>query len=152
MFSSSSRNATWRNNISSLFNLEKMMVSVLQVRGLDRPVGREKRRVCSHPPPVLWSTIQLFILYVLFSQFRPRDVLQEFAFFLFVNYALHHRARGCTCIRRNLKKTVLWGTITWSEMGKQNIEAKNVFWKNCEELTSPGSRFPQNVFSLRERV
>ena len=34
---------------------------------------------------------------------------------------------GCTCIRRNLKKkTVLWGTIMWSEFGKQNLQAKNV--------------------------
>ena len=37
--------------VSSLFNLEKMMVSVLQVRGLDRPVGRGERRVCWQPPP-----------------------------------------------------------------------------------------------------
>ena len=30
--------------------------------------------------------------------------------------------------RRNLKKkTVLWGTITWFVMGRQNIQAKNVY-------------------------
>ena len=23
------------------------------------------------------------------------------------------------------EKTILWGTITWSEMGKQNLQAKN---------------------------
>ena len=33
----------------------------------------------------------------------------------------------CTCIRRLLKETVLWGTITWSKMGKQNIQAKKVY-------------------------
>ena len=42
---------------------------------------------------------------------------------------MHTYARGCTCIRRNLKKkTVPWGTFTWSEMGKQNLQAKNVCW------------------------
>ena len=25
------------------------------------------------------------------------------------------------------KKTVLWGAIMWSEMGKQNLQAKNVY-------------------------
>ena len=30
--------------------------------------------------------------------------------------------------RRNLKKKrVLWGTITWFVMGRQNIQAKNVY-------------------------
>ena len=33
--------------------------------------------------------------------------------------------------RRNLKKkkkkSVLWGTITWFVMGRQNIQAKNVY-------------------------
>ena len=33
---------------------------------------------------------------------------------------------GCKCIERHLKGTVLWGIITWSEMGKQNIQAKKV--------------------------
>ena len=27
----------------------------------------------------------------------------------------------------HLKETVLWGTITWSEMGKQNIQGKKVY-------------------------
>ena len=26
-----------------------------------------------------------------------------------------------------MKETVLWGTITWSETGKQNIQAKKVY-------------------------
>ena len=47
---------------------------------------------------------------------------REFAFCLFV----HTYARGCTCIRQQLKETVLRGTITWSEMGKQNLQAKRV--------------------------
>ena len=28
------------------------------------------------------------------------------------------------CIGRHLKETVLWGTITWSKMGKQNTQAE----------------------------
>ena len=31
------------------------------------------------------------------------------------------------CIGRHLKETVLWGTITWSEVGKQNIQAEKVY-------------------------
>ena len=36
---------------------------------------------------------------------------------------MHTLACGCTCIRLHLKETVLLGIITWSEMGKQNIQA-----------------------------
>ena len=36
-------------------------------------------------------------------------------------------SRGCTCVRRQLKETVFRGTITWSEMEKQNIQAKKVY-------------------------
>ena len=39
-------------------------------------------------------------------------------------------ARGCTCIRRHLNETFLYGTITWSETGKQNIQTKKVYSKN----------------------
>ena len=48
---------------------------------------------------------------------------REFAFCLLINYAY-----TCTCIRLQLKETVLWGTITLPEMGKQNISAKKVYW------------------------
>ena len=34
----------------------------------------------------------------------------------------------CTCVRRHLNETVLWGNITWSEIGKQNIQAKKVYY------------------------
>ena len=37
-------------------------------------------------------------------------------------------ARGCTCVRRHLNETVLLGDITWSEIGKQNIQAKKVYY------------------------
>ena len=44
-----------------------------------------------------------------------------------VSLIMHTYARRCTCIKLHLKKTVHWGTITWSEMGKQNIQAKKVY-------------------------
>ena len=31
-----------------------------------------------------------------------------------------------TKLKKN--KTVLWGTITWFEMGKQSLQAKNVYY------------------------
>jgi len=34
--------------------------------------------------------------------------------------------RGCTCIGQHIKETFLWGTITFPEMGKQNLQAKKV--------------------------
>ena len=47
----------------------------------------------------------------------------EFSFCLFTSYAYI-----CTCIRRHLKETILWSSITWSEMGKQNVQAEKVYW------------------------
>ena len=40
---------------------------------------------------------------------------------LFINYTY---ARGCTCIRRHLKETVPWGTITWSGWKNKTYELK----------------------------
>ena len=37
---------------------------------------------------------------------------------------MHAYVRGCTWMGRDLKETVLLGNITWSAMGKQNIQAK----------------------------
>ena len=37
--------------------------------------------------------------------------------------------------KTTLKETFLWGTITWSEMGKQNMQAKKV-WSITMESTS----------------
>ena len=44
-------------------------------------------------------------------------------------------AHGCMRIGQHLKETVLWGTITWSEMGKQNTQAEKV----CCPLSGPHS-------------
>ena len=54
--------------------------------------------------------------YVMFSR--------ELAFCLFNNCACIY-----TWIARNLKETVFWGNITWSEMGKQKIQAKKAYSK-----------------------
>ena len=70
----------------------------------------ENRYWCSATSivPVPCVRIDLFSLYVLFSQWA-RDILY---------------VRGCTWIGRDLKETVLLGNITWSAMGKHNIQAK----------------------------
>ena len=46
----------------------------------------------------------------------------EFSFCFFISYALI-----CTCIRRHLKETIPSSSITWSEMGKQNVQAEKVY-------------------------
>ena len=45
-----------------------------------------------------------------------------FLLFLFISYAYI-----CTCIGRHLKETIPSSSITWSEMGKQIIQAKEVY-------------------------
>ena len=70
----------------------------------------------------------------MFSQFISRDIIQGFAFSLFINYGY---TRECTCLGRQLKKkkTVLRGIPlaavlhTWSEMGKQNLQATKVYYR-----------------------
>ena len=38
---------------------------------------------------------------------------------------MHTYARGCTCIKRHLKKkTVLWGSVTWSVMENKTYKLK----------------------------
>ena len=50
----------------------------------------------------------------------------------------------------HLKETVLWGTITWSEMGKQNIQGKKVYCfcdrykKHAGQLLANFSSDPSN--------
>ena len=55
-------------------------------------------------------TTDFFSLCVLFSQIR------ELAFWIFINYA--YICAWMHVHGRHLKETVLWATITWSEMGK----------------------------------
>ena len=46
---------------------------------------------------------------------------REFSFCFYISYAYI-----CKCRRRHLEGTVSWSNITWSEMGKQNVQAKEV--------------------------
>ena len=50
---------------------------------------------------------------------------REFAFCLCINYV--YIGNWMHLHKTQLEKTILWGTITWSEMGKQNLQAKNVY-------------------------
>ena len=41
-----------------------------------------------------------------------------------------------TCIRRHLKETVPKSNITWSETGKQNVQAKEVYFNTNKLMKS----------------
>ena len=56
-----------------------------------------------------------FSLYVLFS-----------LIFLFINY-VYISTWTSACVGQHLKETIVWGTITWSQVGKQNIQANKVY-------------------------
>ena len=78
---------------------------------------------------VLWTVIReidLFSLYVLFCHFRPRDATRGNSFFQMSSYA---RANVRITNEKKEKENSHEG-ITWSEMGKQNVQAKEVY---CRE-------------------
>ena len=56
---------------------------------------------------------------------------REFSFWFYISYACI-----CTCRRRHLKETFPWSNITWSEMGKQNVQAKEVHWSEISMLST----------------
>ena len=57
-----------------------------------------------------------------FSQFRPCDVLQEVCLSSFHKLCIHFMHVNSHAIGQDLKETVLWGTVIWSEKGKQNVK------------------------------
>ena len=67
--------------------------------------------------------IDLFSLYVLFSHFRPRDATRGNSFFQMSSYA---RANVRITKEKKQKENSHEG-ITWSEMEKQNVQAKEVY-------------------------
>ena len=71
----------------------------------------------------IYKTIDLFSLYVLFCHFRPRDATQGNSFFQMSSYA---RA-NVRIINEKIEDS--HEGITWSEMGKQNVQAKKVYCK-----------------------
>ena len=72
------------------------------------------------------TKIDLFSLYVLFCLFRPRYVHQGICLLSYHKLCIQYV--HMTSFEK--KKTVFWGTITWPEMGKQNIQAKKSI-KDC---------------------
>ena len=62
-----------------------------------------------------------FLLFVTFQIMLGRLCLTRSRDFVICLY---------TCIRRHLKETVLWGTITWSKMGKQTFKLKGILYLN----------------------
>ena len=66
--------------------------------------------------------IDLFSLYVLFSSFRPRDAIRGNSFFQMSSYA-----RANVRITNEKQKANSHEGITWSETGKQNTQAKEVY-------------------------
>ena len=70
-----------------------------------------------------YETIDLFSLYILFSHFRPRDATRGNSFFQMSSYA-----RANLRITNEKQKENSHEGITWSEMGKQNVQAEKVYW------------------------
>ena len=68
------------------------------------------------------TLIDLFGLYILFSHFRPRDATRGNSFFQMSSYA-----RANLRITNENQKEYSHEGITWSEMGKQNVQAEKVY-------------------------
>ena len=60
-------------------------------------------------------------LYVLFSHFRPRNVSKGIFLLLFHKLRIHMHVHKTT-----FEETVSSSNTTWPEMGKQNVQAKEV--------------------------
>ena len=74
----------------------------------------------------IYKTINLFSLYVLFSHFRPRDATRGNSFSQMSSYA---RANVRIINEKKKQKDNSLEGITWSEMGKQNVQTKKVYCK-----------------------
>ena len=63
---------------------------------------------------------------------------------------MHTYVRGCTCMGRHLRETVLLGIITWSEMGKENMpsQKKSIFIIFCQKLLTHFFLFSLPAFLL----
>ena len=87
------------------------------------PSGRSKTILS----PFLYfiCLIDLFSLYILFSHFRPRDAPRGNSFFQMSSYA---RANLRITNEKTKGKFPSHEGITWSEMGKQNVQAEKVYY------------------------
>ena len=73
------------------------------------------------------APIDLFRLYILFSQYRSCDDTQEiWSFVLFIKKRIFMLA--CTLFNEEDKGSNLLSIITWSVLGKQNVQAKKVYY------------------------
>ena len=70
-----------------------------------------------------FTVIDLFGLYILFFHFRPRDATRGNSFFQMSSYA---RANLRITNEKKQKENSYEG-ITWSEIGKQNVQAEKVY-------------------------
>ena len=71
--------------------------------------------------------MDLFRLYILFSQYRSCDDTQEiWSFVLFIKKRMFMLA--CTLFNEQDKGSNLLSIITWSVLGKQNVQAKKVYY------------------------
>ena len=90
------------------------------------------------------NLIDLFSLYILFSHFRLRDATRENSFFQMSSYA-----RANLRITNEKQKENSLEGITWSEMGKQNVQAEKVYCDclnhkhNCNDHTFISFACPQ---------
>ena len=83
----------------------------------------------------LWKkpTIDFFRLYILFSQYRSCDDTREiWSFVLFIKKSAYRHIHAC--FNEQDKESNLLSIITWSVLGKQNVQAKKVY-----------SAFPKNL-------
>ena len=67
----------------------------------------------------------------MFSHFRPCDATRENSFFQMLSYV---RANVRTTSEKKQKENSHEG-ITWSEMGKQNIQAKEFYYRSKRQLS-----------------
>ena len=71
-----------------------------------------------------------------------------FDFCLFINYAYI-----CLRTRRNFKETALQGNITWPTLGKQNVQAKEVYWMavNIHVVLPACHEHIQGIFKFKSK-
>ena len=74
-----------------------------------------------------FSVIDLFRLYILFCQYRSWDDTQEiWSFVLFIRKSAYKHEYAL--FNEQDKGSNLLSIITWSVLGKQNVQAKKVYW------------------------
>ena len=94
-------------------------------------------------------TIDLFGLYILFSHFRPRDANRRNSFFQMSSYA-----RANLRITNEKQKENSHEGITWSEMGKQNVQAEKVYLHEDQQINKlfrfmgNGSRYRHTHYAI----